>query len=324
MKALRDRIVRRDPFDTGEGKSGSALERVTLDDGRELVLKHEAPDDLVARVVPGGADRIGVLWDSGVLAHAATAVDHCIVNVERDGSEWLVFMRDVSHTLLPETVDISRAQHERIVQAIAHLHGAFRDEPLPELCPLATPFRMLAPATVAPLVDLGDFLPPLVARGWDLWPDAVPDDVADAVLAVHDRADDLAARLSQHESTLCHGDLRLANLGVTADGVVLIDWGALTAVAPPALDWAVYLSTDIQRIDANHDEFLDDVRVAEAERHDPEALSLALLGVLALMGWNKALDLLDTDDEELRARQRADLDWWVAEARVALEIWSPT
>ena len=63
---------------------------------------------------------------------------------------------------------------------------------------------------------------------------------------------------------------------------------------------------------------------AEGERHDPEALSLALLGVLALMGWNKALDLLDTDDEELRARQRADLDWWVAQARVALEIWSPT
>ena len=101
--------LRRGPFDTGEGKSGSALERVTLDDGRELVLKHEAPDDLVARVVPGGADRIGVLWDSGVLERAATVVDHGIVGVERDGNEWLVFMRDVSHTLLPETVDVSRA-----------------------------------------------------------------------------------------------------------------------------------------------------------------------------------------------------------------------
>jgi hypothetical protein len=65
------------------------------------------------------------------------------------------------------------------------------------------------------------------------------------------------------------------------------------------------------------------VRVAEGERHDPEALTLALLGVLAIMGWNKALDLLDTDDDAVRVRQRADFDWWVMRARDALDIWSP-
>ena len=83
------------------------------------------------------------------------------------------------------------------------------------------------------------------------------------------------------------------------------------------------IATDIQRIDATHDEFLDDIRAAEGERHDAEALSLALLGVMAIMGWNKALDLFDVDDEGWRAQQRADLDWWVPQIRAALEIWSP-
>ena len=183
---------------------------------------------------------------------------------------------------------------------------------------------MLSPATVTALADRGHVLPPLVLRGWELWPDAVPVDVADAVLAVHDRADGLAAQFATHETTLTHGDLRLANLGISADAVSLIDWGALTAVAPSALDWAVYLATDIQRIDATHDEFLDDIRVAEGDRHDAEALSLALLGVLAIMGWNKALDLFDVDDEAWRAQQRADLDWWVpADPRRARDLVAP-
>jgi hypothetical protein len=323
VKPLHERIVRRARFDTGEGKSGSALERVVLDDGTELVLKHESPDDLVALVIPGGADRIGVLWESGVLQRVGGLVDHGIVAVEREGDEWLVFMRDLSDALIDEARAVSRPEHRRIVRAITRLHDSFRAEPLPRLCSLAAQFRMLAPATVTPLAERGHFLPPHVLRGWELWPDAVPDDVGNAVLAVHDHADELAARLEDRAITLAHGDLRLANLGITSRDVALIDWGALTAAAPPALDWAVYLATDIQRIDATHDEFLDDVRAAEGDRHDPEALSLALLGVLAIMGWNKALDLFDITDEGWRARQRADLDWWVPQIRAALEIWSP-
>lgn len=316
-------VVRRAPFDTGEGKSGSALERVTLGDGRELVLKHEAPDDLIALVIPGGSERIGVLWEAGVLPRVGRVVDHGIVAVERDGDEWLVFMRDLSDALIVESRTVSRLEHRRIVRAISRVHDTFRGEPLPPLCSVAAQFRMLSPATVTALADRGHVLPPLVLRGWELWPDAVPADVADAVLAVHDQAEELAAQLATHETTLTHGDLRLANLGISADAVSLIDWGALTAAAPSALDWAVYLATDIQRIDATHDEFVDDIRAAEGDRHDAEALSLALLGVLAIMGWNKALDLFDVDDEVWRAQQRADLDWWVPQIRAALEIWSP-
>jgi hypothetical protein len=85
-----------------------------------LVLKHETPDDLIALVIPGGSERIGVLWESGVLPRAGQVVDHGIVAVERDGDEWLVFMRDLSDALIVETRTISRPEHRRMRETGAH------------------------------------------------------------------------------------------------------------------------------------------------------------------------------------------------------------
>jgi hypothetical protein len=64
-------------------------------------------------------------------------------------------------------------------------------------------------------------------------------------------------------------------------------------------------------------------RAAEGERHNEEALRLALLGGLVQLGWDKALHATGHPDAAVRARERADLDWWTARARDALERWSP-
>lgn len=37
------------------------------------------------------------------------------------------------------------------------------------------------------------------------------------------------------------------------------------------------------------------------------------------MGWNKALDATEHEDPAMRARERADLEWWVARAQEALD-----
>jgi hypothetical protein len=37
------------------------------------------------------------------------------------------------------------------------------------------------------------------------------------------------------------------------------------------------------------------------------------------LGWNKALDAVEHPDPLIRARERADLDWWVGRARACLE-----
>jgi hypothetical protein len=322
MAGLLERVVRREPYDTQEGKTGSVLERVWLDDGRELVLKHESPDDLIALALPDSEQRIAVLWDAGILGNLPAPLDSAIESVERDGEQVLVFMRDVGPWLIPENTMVSRVRHRHIVQTVARLHETTLDAELGGLCPLPDRYRLLSPDAVRPHLDKGFFLPPLVLRGWEHWAEAVPSDIADAVFALHGDADGLAGQLLAREAALVHGDLRLANLAETPGRLVLFDWGALTTIAPPAVEWCEYLAIDVQCVDATHDEFLDDIRAAEGTRHDPDAFLLALLGQLAFIGWNKALDLAE-GDEAIRARQRSDLDWWIAKARAALELWSP-
>jgi hypothetical protein len=47
-----------------------------------------------------------------------------------------------------------------------------------------------------------------------------------------------------------------------------------------------------------------------------------LLGALCQLGWDKAL-LMTEGDDATRAREAADVAWWVTQARRGLEVWSP-
>jgi hypothetical protein len=71
--------------------------------------------------------------------------------------------------------------------------------------------------------------------------------------------------------------------------------------------------------DVSFDEFLDIQREVAGTEHDDVALDLALLAGLTWLGWNKSLDIVEHEDEAVRARERAGLDWWVAQARTTLE-----
>jgi hypothetical protein len=48
-------------------------------------------------------------------------------------------------------------------------------------------------------------------------------------------------------------------------------------------------------------------------------MRLSLMLGLVWLGWNKALDAAEHPDPATRAREREDLDWWVAQARTTLE-----
>lgn len=52
--------------------------------------------------------------------------------------------------------------------------------------------------------------------------------------------------------------------------------------------------------------------------YDAPAMRLALLAALVWLGWNKALDGAEHPDPGVRARERADLAWWVDQARTTL------
>ena len=243
--------------------------------------------------------------------------------MERDGDGWLVVMRDVSAALLPDAARLSRADSRRVLEAAAALHAAFRDQPPVALCSLADRYGFLSPATARREAGGPDQVPKLIARGWERLPELLPADVAEAVLAVAERPEPFAAELARFPATLVHGDLKLGNVGFLGERVVLLDWGTQTGWAPPAVEAVWYLAVNASRIDASREQVLDDFRAAEGERHDEDALRLALLGGLVHLGWDKALHATGHPDPAVRAWERADLAWWTARARDALERWSP-
>ena len=324
MTSLLVDVVRREPLAAADGRSGSLLERVVLAGGEALVVKHVRDGgDWIMRASHDHG-RAAELWSSGVLARVPEVIDHAVLGAEQVAGGWVVIMRDVSAALVPEDARITRADSRRVLEAAAALHAAFAGGPPLELCPLADRYAFLSPATARREAGGADEVPALIGRGWERFAEVVPADVAEPVLAVLERPEVLAAALSGFGSTLVQGDLKLGNLGFTADRVVMLDWGTQTGWAPPAVEVAWYLAINWSRIDATREQVLEDFRAAEGERHDPDALRLALLGGLVQLGWDKALHASGHPDPAIRAREAADLAWWTERARDALAVWSPS
>ena len=324
MSSLLAGVVSREPLAVADGRSGSLLERVTLAGGGTLVVKHVRDGgDWIMRASHDHG-RAAELWSSGVLARVPEVIDHAVLGAEQVTGGWVVIMRDVSAALVPDHARISRADSRRVLEAAAALHAAFAGGPPLALCPLADRYAFLSPATARREAGGADEVPGLIGRGWERFAEVAPADVAGPVLAVAERPEPFAAALSAFGSTLIQGDLKLGNLGFTADRVVMLDWGTQTGWAPPAVEAAWYLAVNWSRIDASREQVLDDFRAAEGERHDEDALRLALLGGLVQLGWDKALHASGHPDPAIRAREAADLAWWADRARDALEVWSPS
>ena len=324
MSSLLVDVVRREPLAAADGRSGSLLERVVLAGGETLVVKHVRDGgDWIMRASHDHG-RAAELWSSGVLARVPEVIDHAVLGAEQVAGGWVVIMRDVTAALVPDTARIARADSRRVLEAAAALHAAFAGGPPLDLCPLADRYAFLSPATARREAGGADEVPALIGRGWERFAEVVPADVAEPVLAVLARPESLAETLSAFGSTLIQGDLKLGNLGFTGDRVVMLDWGTQTGWAPPAVEVAWYLAINWSRIDATREQVLDDFRAAEGERHDPDALRLALLGGLVQLGWDKALHASGHPDPAIRAREAADLAWWTERARDALAVWSPS
>ena len=315
-------MAERTPLGSSDGFSGAQLERVVLADGTALVMKRIAPaTDLTMRLTHDRG-RAATLWTTGVLDRFPPVIDHATLAAEPDGDGWTIIMRDVSGALLGDDRVLTREEHRRILGAAAALHQTFRGEQVEGLCTLADHLSLFTPATAARERPGPRGLFDTVARGWELFGDAVPRDVAEAVFAVHEQPDRLARELERCDTTLIHGDLWLANVGLSPDRVVILDW-ALATQAPPEFELTMYLTGNWSRIAATREEIVEDFRALRREQFDARALALSFIGTFAEYGWNKALDAVEHPDDAVRARESAELDWWVRRVRRCLETWTP-
>jgi len=302
-----------------DGKSGAGLERVRLPDGRSLVVKRIEPGvDFTIEATGGLPGREILLWRDGVLDRLPDGVGHALVDAWIEADTTVLVMRDLGNAMFTWDDRLDADRTRWVIQRVASLHREFLGAAPSYVVPLAQTLALFAPATAQPLADQGIELMRLVLRGWELFADEAPTDVADGVLALLADVTPLHQALAAGPLTLAHGDLATVNMAVEGDTLVLIDWAMPTA-GPGGLDVARFLAGCASVVDLTREEVLAAYREAAGPAYDARCERLSLLAATLWLGWNKALDAVEHPDPVVRARERADLDWWVGHSRTALD-----
>ncbi|HLM09781.1 MAG TPA: hypothetical protein VK307_08725 [Thermoleophilaceae bacterium] len=302
------------------GWSGNRIDRLVLADGRALIAKRIVPgSDWLGRVTRDRG-REALLFTDGVFARMPPEVDPAVVAAERDGDAWWVVMRDVGDELLDSSTPLSREQNRFVLGAAARMWERFADDDIAHLAAAVDRLGMSALAVAERERQEPDVLPKQFDAAWEAFSEAVDRDVADAVLELLADPAPLAAALDARGTTLLHGDLRDENMGLPGGRLVLLDFGLATR-GNPGLELAWYMCHDVWRIDATHDDVVDDFRRALGERDDPEALELGLISGLVQYGWIFGHSALVHTDPLEREWAAEELAWWVPRVRHALERW---
>ncbi len=301
-----------------DGRSGAALQRRVLADGRPVVVKHyDDRSDFVMQVVGDDHGREVEIFLSGLLDRLPPSVRHPILGAwYDDDGRGVVVMRDLGDAVLSWDRVLSPAEVRLVLAGLADLHTTFRGrtEPLPTS--LDQIVGIFAPERIRPFAgfDLVD----AALRGWEYFAEVAPGEVGDRVLALaHDGAP-LVRALAGCTPTVLHGDVATVNMALEPESLTLFDWG-LAMIGPAEFDVARLLVGCAHVFDLSFDEFLALQREVAGADHDEAALELSLLASVVWLGWNKALDIVEHPDEGVRARERAGLDWWLAQAARAFE-----
>ena len=305
------------------GASHNTFERVTLRDGRDLILKRVSPEwDWLSRAT-GDQGRIALMWEGGLFERMPAVIEHATVAVEKEDGAWSVFMHDVSDALVPHGHTLDRIQVQRLLDAMAEFHGTFWGESFPELCGLEDRYRLLSFETARREKERGNPVAEMITRSWDAVSELVPKPIAETILSLVERPAPLAQELEKCTQTLIHGDVRLSNLGFSNDRVVLIDWGERTGTAPPAVELASFLIFAGMRLEVSREEVIAGFRERCGDRFEERALQLGLIGGFVQLGANFGLRYI-SDDEARRESATSDLAWWTPTIEKALETWSPS
>jgi hypothetical protein len=313
-------VVDRVPLAGHVGKSGAGLERVRTADGESYVVKRVTKEsDLLHALLGGGPAREYLLWREGAFDRLPRGVTHAVVDAWCEDDTTVIVMRDLGDRVLGWEDRLTAEQTGWVMGRVAALHRAYLDDPPRAVVPLGPVLDQFAPHRIGAAAGTGNPLPALVRRGWTLFESLVPREVVDLVLGVlADVGPYAAALLAAGPATLVHGDLATVNMAFDGDDLVLLDW-AMPVAAPGPLDVARFVAGCSSVVGLSREETLAAYRAAAGPAYDETAMRLALLLGLVWLGWNKALDPVDHPDPETRAREREDLDWWVAQARTTLE-----
>ena len=311
VRELLSRASARQSVPPGDGRSGAAFERVTVDETAYFVKRLSPASNWVMRVTGDHVHRPYLAWHAGIMDRAPGCIDHTLVAMDLEGAGGdavlTMLMRDVGGFLVPpgDTV-VPPGQHAGFVAHMAALAAAFWDwDDDIGLTMMAQRLRLFAPDNIAGELAAAEVPGPIAGAvaGWRALPGRSPLLAAIARL-VHGQPEVITGPLAAEPHTFVHGDWKMGNLGTHPDGrTILLDW-ALPGSGPACWDLCWYLALNRARLPEPKEAVIGRFR-AELEACGivtggwwQQQLDLCMIGVMATFGWEKALG--DADE----------LGWW--------------
>jgi hypothetical protein len=303
-----------------DGWSGARLTRLVRDDGSAFILKRDGLAlDWISRVTADVAD-----LREARLVHAAPAMPPPVrlphLAVAWDGDVVAELMPDLTGTLLRWERPIDAASVDRVLAALAALHTSPWHEALPADFPwtdLTTRIALLTRHSAARYAAMGLPVGPRFLEGWDAFDRLVRPPVRDLIARLSDDPDPLVSALERQPKAGLHGDLKLGNVGLDADGTAwMIDW-QLTLVAPVAVELGWFLVCNVAGLPLTPDAVLERYRVLAGLPDDAAwraTWDLAVLVGLLLRGWRKGLDAAAGVVHPSGKAAAYDLAWWGSQA----------
>jgi hypothetical protein len=302
-----------EPF-PNDGWSGATLNRFRDAAGRSFVLKRDSFDrDWIARATHDDWMREGVVADAASLLPAP--VRYSALGAVRERAQIAILMPDLSDVLFDWNATISTEQLDAVLVALAALHDdagtAF--DATEAWTGWEDRVTLICRTSLERPGSARDAVADRLLPGWDAWDRCASPEARRIIEVLADNVEPLLDAMATAPSSLIHGDLKLANAGIAADGAVeMVDWQMVT-VAPAGVELGWFLVANVNALPLPPDEVLRRYwarRGAQPGAQDDIAILVGLL----LRGWRKGLDAEAGITLASGVSAADDLAWWCQRA----------
>lgn len=302
-----------EPF-PNDGWSGAVLTRLRDADGRAYVLKRDSLErDWIARAthddflreawfaVKGPA----LPWPARNPALGAGSTD-----IE---GEVAILMPDLSDVLFDWNTPLTSTQLDAVLMALASLHGTATPADRDEWTGWEDRVTLICRPSLERPGPARDAVADRLLPGWDAWDRLATREAQRIIAALADNVEPLLDAMAEAPSSLIHGDLKLANAGIAADGAVeMVDWQMVT-VAPAGVELGWFLVANVNALPLPPDQVLR--RYWAARGTEPGTQNdIAILVGLLLRGWRKGADAEAGVVHASGVSAADDLAWWCERA----------
>jgi hypothetical protein len=315
--------VSEEPF-PNDGWSGASLTLLRRGLDRFVLKRDSLARDWIAQATADGPI-LREAWFAADGPPLPAPIRAPYLGVGVDGSDVVTLMPDLSGVLFDWDAPISLDALDRVLNGLVMLHAYPRPDALASgvthahWCPLRERVTLICRASLERPGPARDAVADRNLPGWEAFDRLAPAGARDVIASLGADPAPLLRTLAKLPSTLIHGDLKLANVGLEPDRTIdLVDWQMVT-VAPVAVELGWFLVSNVASLPLQPADVLAHYQAALGSRGERGTevagdwgaqVDCAILVGLLLRGWRKGADAEAGLVHASGVAAADDLAWW--------------